>query len=91
MTQFIKLSANCGYHLTDGMEGCIVPVEEIIGDLAVVPAPALGAFCKPEHKHLAGPLTCVGSPNRYYFNERNYEVVDNPFSHWNALKSGELR
>lgn len=90
MTQFIKITSNGGYHLVEGMEGCIVPTSEILGSLAVVHAPALGLYCKQEHKHLAKPKMFNGSDNNYYFSESNYERVDNPFAHWNSLKSGNL-
>lgn len=90
MTQFIQLKGNTGYILAEGMEGCIVATEDMYGDLAVVPAPNLGLFCKPEYQHLAKPVSCIGTPNRYYFSGDTYELVDNPFAHWNALKSGNL-
>lgn len=90
MTQFIKLKSSGGYFLAEGLEGCIVPTSDIIIDLAVVPAPALGLYCKPEHKHLAKPKMFSGVDNNYYFSEGCYELVDNPFAHWNALKSGNL-
>lgn len=90
MAQFIKLKSNAGYHLANGMEGCIVKVREIIGTLAVVPAPNLGLFCKPENKFLAGELNSIGKPNEYFFGSDHYELVDNPLSHWNDLKSGNL-
>ena len=90
MTQFIKITSSGGYILAEGMEGCIVPTDDIMGTLAVVPAPVLGLYCKPGREHLAHPLLCNGTPNRYYFSQDNYERVDNPFEHWNSLKGGNL-
>ena len=86
MTDFIKITGEGGYHLTQGMVGCIVPVDDFLGGLAMVHAPVLGAYCKPEHKHLAEPFTISGFRNQYYLNEDCYDKVANPFSHWNKIK-----
>lgn len=89
MTEFIKITDEGGYHLTQGMVGCTVPVDEFIGSLAVVHAPVLGAYCKAEHKHLAEPINISGSRNQYYMREENYEKVSNPFAYWNKIKGAE--
>lgn len=91
MTQFIKIKATGGYCLLEGLEGVIVPLTDILGSLAVVHAPKFAPFCKREYLHLTrDKMITVDEPNNYFLNSALYEVVDNPFSHWNRLKSGEL-
>lgn len=89
MERFIKLKSEANYSLTKGMEGCIVRLKEMVGALAVVHAPDLGVYCKPEFKFLAEPLMSIGKPNDYLFNEEHYEEVPNPFAHWNKIKGAE--
>lgn len=91
MQQFIKIKATGGYHLLEGLEGVIVPLSKILGTLAVVHAPTFAPFCKREHMHLTNAkMITVDEPNNYFLNSNLYEVVGNPFAHWNALKGGNL-
>lgn len=89
MTDFIKITDEGRYLLTQGMVGCIVPVDKMIGDLAFIHAPALGLHCKPEYDFLAEPLTISGHRNQYTLAKDCYEKVANPFAHWNKIKGAE--
>lgn len=89
MQRFIKLKSTDNYSLTKGMEGCIVRLKDMIGTLAVVHAPDLGVYCKPEFKFLAEPFMSIGSSNDYLFNEEHYQEVQNPFAHWNKIKGAQ--
>lgn len=89
MERFIKIKSDGGYHLAAGMEGCIVRLKDMLGGLAVVHAPTLGLYCKPENSFLAKPLGVTGKPNDYFFSKEVYEEVPNPFAHWNKIKGEE--
>ena len=96
---FVKLDDT--YYLgTTGLEGVIVKGYPLgngtPGDSVFVYPADIAPFMREEHRHLS--KTLEGEPAQpYLFTVNGHretfatcDVVDNPFAHWNALKSGEL-
>lgn len=96
---FVKLD-DTYYIGTTGLNGVIVKGfafrDGEPGDSVLVYPSDIVSFMRDEHRHLAEPFD--GSPAQPYLFTVNgtretfatCDVVDNPFAHWNALKSGNL-
>lgn len=103
MQVFVKL-VDTYYMAAQGMDGVIVKGETLSshpdyaaksGDSVFVDIRDMRPFMRPEHHHLCDDW--LDKPTRYlytipgvYDTKATCEVVDNPFAHWNRIKSGEL-
>lgn len=103
MQIYVKL-VDTYYMAANGLEGVIVKCDTITnhpeyslrpGASVFVDIRNLRPFMRKEHHHLCD--NWINDPVKYLFTIKGNhstnatcEVVDNPFAHWNSLKSGKL-
>lgn len=87
MQKFIRFTAKYfsdrPYIATEGMnQSVILPANQVLySGGAFIDSSAMKPYMLEKNHHLCGAM------EDYYFNDGSCEVVENPFAHWNRLKS----
>lgn len=86
MKKFIRILTE-PYPSTVGMAGVIVPTTRMCNDsFSFVSSDALKLHVKPENAfYYDYPMDYIF--NNFHGEPKGFEIVPNPFAHWNRLKS----